>query len=103
MCTAFLYDAYRPAEAHHRVLWGRIADFISLTILGISIAHIAQGSRPRYGSMGSQAPVLSLDGYFMRPEEADTFVDNLGVMRLWSNTYARLFFPLTTLWVFALR
>jgi hypothetical protein len=50
-------------------------------------------NRPKY---------LSLDGFYMRPDEADTYVDNLAVARLWGNMYARLFFPLTTLWIFAL-
>ena len=105
ICAAFLYDAYRPAESHRRVMWGRIADFISLTMLGISIAHIAQGKRPHGGGIGdmNRPTELSLDGFYMRPEEGDTYVDNLAVARLWDNMYARLFFPLTTLWIFALR
>ena len=104
ICAAFLYDAYRPAESHNRLMWGRIADLISLTILGISIAHIAQGKRPHGGGIDdmNRPQYLSLDGFYMRPDEADTYLDNLAVARLWDNMYARLFFPLTTLWIFAL-
>jgi hypothetical protein len=41
-------------------------------------------------------------GFFMRPQEADSYLDNAQTNRLWDNIYARLFCPITTLWIFAL-
>ena len=104
VCAAFLYDAHRPAESHCRRMWGRVADAVTVAMLAVSIAHIVQGARPHGGGTGAdnRPSVLSLDGYAMRPVEADTYVGNMATTRLWDSIYARLFALVTTLWIFAL-
>lgn len=92
--TAFLYDAHRPSEQHKAWVWGCVADGCTLVLLGVSIAHIIQGkSTYKYNAD------LEL---FMRPDEANQWTDTSSVNRIWDANYARLFCPLTTLWVFAL-
>ena len=91
--TAFLYDAYRPTERHNAWIWGFVADGITLVMIGISIATILQGTSTK------DNPDFEL---YMRPDEANQYSDTSSVKRLWSASYARLFAPLTTLWVFAL-
>ena len=104
MCTAFIYDAYRPAETRSAWAWGWVADSITVILLAVSVAHIAQGSRPHGGGLNqhNRPKQLSLDGFALRPDEGDTYTDNLAVARIWDNIWGRLFAPLTTLWVFAL-
>lgn len=92
--TAFLYDAYRPAEKHNAWIWGFVADGCTLVLLGVSLAHIMQGE-------SSYAVDPDLE-FFMRPEDANQWTDTASVNRIWDASYARLFCPLTTLWVFAL-
>ena len=41
-------------------------------------------------------------GQFMRPKEADSYLDNAQTNRLWDCIYARFFCPITTLWIFSL-
>jgi len=90
--TAFLYDAFRPAEQHQVLMWGAIADLITLIIIAVSVGHIYMGSSYH-----------DYDGnYVMRPDEGDHFTDNAQVNRLWDNLYGRGFAPLTTLWIFCL-
>lgn len=92
-CLAFLYDAVRPIEKHNSRVWGWVADSVTFTVIAISIAHILQGTRS-YGDVP--------DSLYMRPGEADQFTDVEMTMRLWDNIGARLFCPLTSLWIFAL-
>jgi peptidoglycan/LPS O-acetylase OafA/YrhL len=96
VCTAFLYDALRPAEQHSSWMWGVVADVITLIIIVVSIAHIAQGYKHH-----SAAGVSTFD-FPLRPSEGDSFSDSRSVARIWDNIYARLFAPLTLLWVFAM-
>ncbi len=91
---AFLYDAYRPAERHSAFVWGWVADGCSLILIVFSIAHILQGQ-----STYKTNPELEM---YMRPEEANQWTDTAVVNRIWDAGYARMFAPLTTLWVFAL-
>jgi len=92
--TAFLYDAHRPSEQHKAWVWGCVADGCTLVLLGVSIAHVIQGkSTYKYNAD------LEL---FIRPDEANQWTDTSSVNRIWDANYARLFCPLTTLWVFAL-
>lgn len=92
--TAFLYDAYRPLEKHNARIWGWVADGCTLIMLAFSFAHIFQG-RSTY----KNNPELEM---FMRPSEANQWTDTSSVNRIWDAGYARMFCPLTTLWVFAL-
>jgi hypothetical protein len=92
-CTAFLYDAYRPAERHTAYIWGWVADTITLIMIILSVLHIVQGTSA-YGEPPTEK--------FMRPEEANQFSDNAVVNRLWDNSIGRIVAPLTTLWVFAM-
>jgi len=92
-CTAFLYDAYRPAERHTAYIWGWVADTITLIMIIISVLHILQGTSA-YGEPPTEK--------FMRPEEANQFSDNAIVNRLWDNSIGRIVAPLTTLWVFSM-
>ena len=39
---------------------------------------------------------------YLRPDEANQWTDTAAVNRLWDNIYARLWCPLTTLWIFSL-
>ncbi len=98
MCAAFLYDAIRPAESKNAHIWGRIADSITLIMILVSIAHVAQGYFPH----GADLTKVSLESFFMRPDAADTFADPAVVNRIWDNIYARLFAPITLLWIFCL-
>jgi len=102
--AAFVYDAYRPAEKHSAWVWGWIADAITVFMIGVTIGHICQGKRPHGGGLGeyNRPDQLSLDGFPMRPLEADTYVDNLAVARIWDNIWGRLFAPITTLWIYAI-
>ena len=86
MTTAFLYDAYRPTERHDAWKWGVIADSCSVILIALSFAHVFQDTSIKY----------------MRPVGANQMTDTAIVNRVWDNIYARLFCPLTTLWIFAL-
>ena len=91
VCTAFLYDFYRPAEHHNKRKWGLVADSITMLILAISIALIAEG------------PMNESNGNKWRPQQANDYTDdNAQTNRLWDSLVARMFAPVTTLWVFAL-
>lgn len=85
-CTAFLYDAYRPAERGNKHIWGHISDFCSLIMAIWTISLIRQGASRKY----------------LHPREADDYTDTAAVARLWSNICGRLAAPITTLWIFAL-
>lgn len=98
MCAAFLYDAVRPAEQPTARRWGHVADSITVVMLLVSIAHVAQGYFPH----GADISRVSLEPFFMRPDAADTFADPAAVNRIWDNIYARLFAPITLLWIFSL-
>jgi len=98
MCAAFLYDAVRPAEQRRARRWGHVADTITVAMVLVSIAHVAQGYFPH----GHGVSQVATDGFFMRPEAADSFADPAVANRIWDNIYARLFAPLTLLWLFAL-
>jgi len=91
-CTAFLYDAYRPADRHSAHIWGWIADAITLVMVNLSVLYILQGTSV-YGEPPKEK--------FMRPDEANQFSDNAVVNRLWDNLIGRSMAPLTTLWIFA--
>jgi len=92
-CTAFLYDAYRPAERHSAYIWGWIADTITMIMITLSALFVIQGTSA-YGKPATES--------FMRPEEANQFTDNATVNRLWDNSIGRIMAPLTTLWIFAM-
>jgi hypothetical protein len=92
-CTAFLYDAYRPAERHNAWVWGCVADSCMLIIIGLCAASFAQGTQT-YGVLP--------EAFFFRPSEGDEFTDNLTSVRIWDNINARLMCPITTLWIFSL-
>ena len=98
MCAAFLYDAIRPSEQRRAHIWGYVADAITVFMLAVSVAHVAQGYIP----YGVSVAETSLESFFMRPEAADTYADPATVNRIWDNIYARLFAPITLLWIFAL-
>lgn len=98
MCAAFLYDAIRPSEQRRAHIWGYVADAITVIMIAVSVAHVAQGYFPH----GATVMEVSLEPLFMRPEAADTFADPETVNRIWDNIYARLFAPITLLWIFAL-
>ena len=38
----------------------------------------------------------------MRPDDANQWTDTAATNRIWDNSYARMFCPLTTVWVFAI-
>lgn len=61
--TAFLYDAYRPAERHNARIWGWVADGCSIVLIVFSFAYIFQGK-----STYTTNPELEM---YMRPEEAN--------------------------------
>ena len=90
ICAAFLYDSIRPVERFRGSIWGYIADAITMIIIVVSIAHISQGQFSHGGP------------FFMRPEPANTFSDPALVNRIWDNIYARLFAPITLIWIFTL-
>jgi len=90
MAGAFLYDAICPLERRRGQPWGHIADAITLMVLGISLAHIAQGNF----ADGHQ--------FWMRPGAANSITDPALVNRIWDDLYARLFSPLTLVWIFTL-
>ncbi|WP_343594994.1 AMP-binding protein [Acinetobacter sp.] len=96
--AAFLYDAIRPTEQKYSYIWGYVADAITLIILCVSIAHIAQGYT-HFDPTMNQVPV---DAYFMRPEAANSYADPSITNRIWDEIYSRSFAPLTVLWIFAL-
>ncbi len=96
MCAAFLYDAIRPAEHVRADIWGRIADTITLIMIVVSVAHIAQGYFP------SGEGWVSVEQNALRPAAADSLTDPAIVNRIWDNIYGRLFAPITLLWIFAL-
>ncbi|WP_293752335.1 acyl carrier protein, partial [uncultured Paraglaciecola sp.] len=79
-------------------IWGYVADAITVFMLAVSVAHVAQGYIP----YGVSVAETSLESFFMRPEAADTYADPATVNRIWDNIYARLFAPITLLWIFAL-
>jgi len=93
IAAAFLYDAHRPAESHGARKWGWLADFITLFMLGMSVAIILQGTTP-YG----EEP----DEKYMRPSAADEYTDSAVSNRLWDNLVGRIMAPLTTLWVYSI-
>jgi len=88
---AFMYDAYKPAERHNAYIWGYIADFCTLIMLGIGITCVCQ---PVYNDPD--------DVRWFRPPEADYRGDTSYVNRLWDNLSGRIMTPLTTLWIFAM-
>ncbi len=90
MAAAFLYDAHRPAEKHSARRWGWLADLITLMMIGMSIAIVAQGVQPYDGS------------FYMRPASANEKSDPGSSNRIWDNIGGRIFAPLTTLWIYAL-
>jgi len=92
--TAFLYDAYRPTERHNAWIWGLVADGCTLVMLGFSIAHICQGKSNYYYNKDYEL--------YMRPDDANAWTDTAATNRIWDASYARLFCPLTTLWMFAI-
>ncbi|KDB08851.1 Long-chain-fatty-acid--CoA ligase [Burkholderia sp. lig30] len=98
MCAAFLYDAIRPSEQRRAYIWGYIADAITVLIIVVSVAHVAQGYIPH----GPSLDKASLETFFLRPEAADNFADPGIVNRIWDEVNSRLFAPFTLLWVFAL-
>lgn len=93
MCAAFVYDAVRPAEQRRAHIWGYIADAITVLIIAVSVAHVAQGYIPHDDTART---------FFMRPEAANSFADPAAVFRIWDDVYPRLFAPITLLWIFAL-
>ena len=90
MAGAFLYDRIRPLENWRGQRWGYLADAITLVVVGLSLAHIAQGNF----ADGHQ--------FWMRPEAANSIADVAVVNRLWDDLYARLFAPLTLVWILTL-
>ena len=98
MCAAFVYDAIRPSEQRRAEIWGYVADAITVLIIAISVAHVAQG----YSSYGPHVTEVSLDQFFMRPDAANSHADPSIVNRIWDNIAGRLFAPITLLWIFAL-
>ena len=98
MCAAFLYDAVRPYQSTRVKLWGYVADSITALMIIVSIAHVLQGYHPN----GSDILQVSLDTFYMRPDAANSFADPGIVNRIWDNIYARMFAPITILWVFAI-
>jgi len=92
--TAFLYDAYRPLERHNAWIWGFVADGCTLVMIAFSIAHLCQGKSNYFYNKDYEL--------YMRPDEADQWTDTAATNRIWDNSYARMFCPLTTLWVFAI-
>jgi len=90
--TAFLYDAYRPAEKANIRAWGYVADGCTLLVIAWSICLIAQGNI-----------AYDFDNeYALRPDEANNYIDTAQTNRLWDNLCGRFVAPMTTLWVFAL-
>jgi acyl-CoA synthetase (AMP-forming)/AMP-acid ligase II/peptidoglycan/LPS O-acetylase OafA/YrhL len=98
MCAAFLYGAIRPSEQLRTQVWGYVADTITVIMVIISVAHIAQGYYP----FDLSVTEVTLDPFFMRPEAANSYADPSTVNRAWDNIYGRLFAPITLLWIFAL-
>lgn len=98
VCAAFVYDAIRPREGQQTHFWGIVADSITVIMIAISIAHVIQGYSPYDPHAGQFSP----NAYFMRPEAANSYADASVTNRIWDNVYARLFAPLTLLWLFAL-
>ena len=92
-CTAFLYDAYRPAERHNAWVWGYVADGCTLILLALSATYIAQGTQT-YGELS--------EAFSARPDEANESSDTLATSWIWDNMNGRLMCPLTTLWIFSL-
>lgn len=97
ICVAFLYDAIRPAEQNRAHLWGYVADAITIFMIGLSVLQVAQGYIPHGAALQA-----SFDTFFMRPDAANNYMDPGIVNRIWDTVYARLFEPVTLLWVFAL-
>ena len=83
--AAFLYDAYRPAEQHSAWVWGVVSDSITVIMLGVTVAHVLQGTVSHVLDENDRVAAVSLDGNrsFMRPDEADTYADNHSVRRIW--------------------
>ncbi|WP_444929269.1 AMP-binding protein [Microbulbifer sp. SSSA002] len=98
MCAAFIFDSVRPNEWRNSKIWGYIADAITIFIVAISVAHIAQG----YAPYGEEVVKVSVDTFFMRPDAANSHADPSVVNRIWDNIYGRLFAPITLLWIFAI-
>lgn len=88
--TAFLYDAYRPAEKINARIWGYVADVCTLLILGLSMLLICQGD------------LDNTEEYYFRPAEGNQHVDNAQTSRLWDNINGRILVPISTVYVFAL-
>lgn len=90
--TAFLYDAYRPAEKADIRAWGYVADGCTLLVIAWSICLVAQGNI-----------AYDFDNeYALRPDEANNYIDTAQTNRLWDNLCGRFVAPMTTLWIFAL-
>jgi hypothetical protein len=98
MCAAFLYAAIQPTEQLRSQVWGYVADTITVIMVIVSVAHVAQGFYPHDLSVTE----VVLDPFFMRPEAANSYADPSTVNRAWDNIYGRLFAPITLLWIFAL-
>ena len=69
-------------------MWGWIGDGVTIILISYGIATVLQGT---------QSNQQVTDHLYMRPD-----VDTAAAIRLWDNIGARLFCPLTTLWIFAL-
>jgi acyl-CoA synthetase (AMP-forming)/AMP-acid ligase II/peptidoglycan/LPS O-acetylase OafA/YrhL len=98
MCAAFLYAAIHPTEQLRSQVWGYVADTITVIMVMVSVAHVAQGFYP----LDLSVTEVVLDPFFMRPEAANSYADPSTVNRAWDNIYGRLFAPITLLWIFAL-
>ncbi|WP_026190822.1 AMP-binding protein [Methylobacterium sp. WSM2598] len=98
ICVAFLYDAVRPHEQRHSVIWGYVADAITALIILYSAAHVMQGYIPH----GPELSRASLETFFLRPDAADSFMDPGIVNRTWDEINSRVWAPVTLLWLFAL-
>jgi len=86
-CTAFLYDAYRPADQVNSKAWGIVADGCTCVILIWSICIVTQGTGHNN----------------LRPSEADeAYMDVAATYRIWDSIHGRIFAPITTLWIFSL-
>jgi len=92
-CLAFLYDAYNPTGRDNAHIWGLVADGCTVLMISISITFVTQGTAAN-DEVG--------ETFFFRAEEANSYLDNQSINRLWDNISARFSCPLTTLWIFAL-
>jgi len=91
-CSAFLYDAKRPADQRNAMIWGVVADLCTILIFAWSTCIVMQGTAIAKG-----------DTWNLRPDEANhQLLDAATTRRIWDSIHGRLVAPLTTLWIFAL-